>query len=104
MQKLMSEAPEDLRRKILQEMRDLDERISVEEIDLLEKKQAMMELLTERRSTEVEEWKDTVVAGSGVTRMATAGSRNFETEGDLPWSEMEVLQTVTEARFGVSVK
>ena len=43
----------------------MDERISIEEIDLLEKKQVMKEMLKERRSTEVEEWRDTVVAGSG---------------------------------------
>ena len=53
-QKLMSEGPGDLRRKIFREIRDLDEVISVEEIDLLEK-QAMKERLTEMKSTEVEE-------------------------------------------------
>ena len=61
----MSEAPEDLRRKIFQDIRGLDERISVEEIDLLEKMQAMRELLKERRSTQVEAWTDTAVAGRG---------------------------------------
>ena len=38
----------------------MDERISAEEIDSLEKKHAMKELLKERRSTEVKEWRVTV--------------------------------------------
>ena len=47
-QMLMRRAPEDLRRKTFQDIRVFDERISVEEIDLLEKKHAMMELLKKR--------------------------------------------------------
>ena len=44
----------------------------------------MKELLNERRSTEVEEVRDTdVVVGSGVTRMAADGSRSSDSEGDL---------------------
>ena len=74
---------ENLRGTIFQEIRDLDDRISVEEIDLLEKKQVMKEMLKERRSTEVEEERATVVAVSGVTRMAVAGSRSSEKEGHL---------------------
>ena len=62
-QKLVGEVPE-LRDFICQEIRVLDDRISAE-VDLLEKKQAMEELWKERRSIEVEEWRDTVVAGSG---------------------------------------
>ena len=42
-------APEDLRAKNFQDVLVLDERISAEEIDLLKKKQAMEELLKERR-------------------------------------------------------
>ena len=57
-QKLMSGAPEDLRGRFSRRVRVLDERISVEEIDLLEKKQAMKELLKERRRTEEEEWRE----------------------------------------------
>ena len=34
---LLSEAPEDLRQQICQEIRELDERISGEELELLEK-------------------------------------------------------------------
>ena len=73
------------------------ERISAEESDLLEKKQAMQELLKDRRSTEVEEWCLTVVAGSGVTRVAVVGSRSSATEADLSVSDAEVLQKDTEA-------
>ena len=59
----MSGALEDLREKVSQEIRGLDERISVEEVELLGKKQAMKELLKERRKTKVEEWTDTVLPG-----------------------------------------
>ena len=65
-------SPENLWRMIFQEIRVLDERISAEDFDLLEKKQAMKGLLKERRCTEVEEWRDTVVGGSGVTRVVAA--------------------------------
>ena len=75
-QKLMSGAPGELRGKMFQEMKVLEERISAQEIDLLEKHQAMKELLKERRSTEVEEWTDTVVVGCEVAQMAAAGSRS----------------------------
>ena len=58
-QELMSGALEECSRKdISGDIRDLDERISAEEMGLLEKKQAMKELLKERRSTEVEEWRE----------------------------------------------
>ena len=77
-QNLMSEAQEDLRKKIFQEIRDLDEKISGEELELLEKKQIMGEMSKERRIAEVEEGRGTVVAGSGVNRKAIAGSRSSE--------------------------
>ena len=50
-------------------------------MDLLEKKQAMEELLKERRNTEVEEWSVTVVAEGGVAHKAAAGSRSSEAGG-----------------------
>ena len=68
----------------------------MEEIDLLEEKQVIEEMLTERRNTEVEEWRDTVIVGSGVTLMAVAGSRSSQTEGDLFLSEVGVLHEGTE--------
>ena len=85
-QKLMSGAQEDLRGKIFQELRFLDETISAEEIDLLEKKQAMMELL--KGSAQVEEWRGTDVAGSWVTRLSAAESRSSATEGGLFLTEV----------------
>ena len=91
-QKLMSEAPEALRGKMLQEIRDSDERISGEEIALLEKKQVMQEMWKERRSTEFGGRRDTVVVGIGVTWMAVACSRSSKTEGHLLLSEVGVLQ------------
>ena len=82
---LRSEAPEDLRRRIFQEIRDLDKKIDLsgEEIGLMEKKQILEEMLKERRSAEVEEGRDTVIARSGVTRKAVALSRSSKPEGDL---------------------
>ena len=56
-QKLMSGALEDLRATKFQDIRVWDERISAEEIDLLETKQAMKEFLKERRKTKVQEWR-----------------------------------------------
>ena len=56
----------------------------------------MKELLKERRSTEVEECRSTVVAEGGVTQKAAAGSRSSETEGDLFVSEVGVRQKDTE--------
>ena len=49
--------------KIFQEIRDLDEKISGEEVELLEKRQILEEGLKGRRSAEVEEGRDTVLAG-----------------------------------------
>ena len=60
----------------------MDERISAEETDLLEQKQAMKELSKERRSTEVEEWRDKAAAG-GITWRAVVWSRSSATEGGL---------------------
>ena len=66
-----------------QEIMVLDDRISAEEVELLKKKQAMKEVLKERRKTKVEVWRDTVVAGCGVTQKAPIGSRSSAAEGDL---------------------
>ena len=44
---LMSEAPEELRELISQEIRHLDEKISGEEMELLERKRILEELLNE---------------------------------------------------------
>ena len=63
----------EFRERLCQDIGVLDDKISAEEMDLLEKKQAMDELLKERRGTDVEVWRDTVVAGSEVAQMATAG-------------------------------
>ena len=48
--------------KIFQEIRDLDEKISEEKIELLEKRQIIGEMSKERRSAEVEEGRDTMQA------------------------------------------
>ena len=82
---LISEAQEDLRIQIFQEIKD--EKISGKEIELLEKEQILEEMLTERRSGAVEERRNTVVVvllGRGFTRRAVAESRSSETEGDPP--------------------
>ena len=77
-------------------IRVLDESISAEEIVSLEKKHAMKELLKERRSTEVKEWRVTVAPGGGVTLRAAAGSQSSKAEGDLFVSEVGVRQKDTE--------
>ena len=79
-QRLIGEVPE-RREKFCQEIGVLDDRISAEEMELLEKRQAMEEPLKERRKTEVEEWRDTVVAEGGVIQKAAAGSRSFQSGG-----------------------
>ena len=52
--------------------------------------------MKERRNTEVEEWRDTVVAEGGVTQKTAAGPRSSEAEGDLFVSEVGVHQKDTE--------
>ena len=56
----------------------------------------MEELLKERRKTQVDECRDTVVAEGGVIHKAAAGSRSSETDGDLFVSEVGVCQKDTE--------
>ena len=80
----MSEAPEDLRTQILQEIRHQDEKISGEEMELLVRKWIFEDMLKERRSAEEEEGElHTVIAGDGVAQKAVAGFRISETEDDL---------------------
>ena len=55
---LLSEAREDLRTQIFQAIRELDERISKEEMALLENKQNVQEILKERRNAKVEEGRE----------------------------------------------
>ena len=52
----------------------------------------MEELLKERRKTQVDECRDTVVAEGGVIQKAAAGSRSSEAEGDLFVTEVGVCQ------------
>ena len=57
----------------------------------------MKELSKERWSyRKVEEWTDTVVAVSRVSRMAAVGSRSSETEDDLLLSDMGARRKDTE--------
>ena len=72
---LMIEAPKDLRRRIFQEITDLDGKISEEEVQLLERKRILEEMSKEGRNAEVEEGRVTVTAGGGVTLQPVAGSR-----------------------------
>ena len=77
----MNGALEDLLEKMFQEIRVLDERISAEEIDVLEMKRGC---------------RDTVVVGGEVAQMAAAGSRSSKAEGDLLVSEVGLLQRDSE--------
>ena len=78
----MSGAPENLRAKLFQEIRVLDDRISAEEVELLEKKkeeEEMRELWSQRRRTKVEGWRDTDAEGE-VTERAASGSQSSKAE------------------------
>ena len=44
----------------------------------------------------MEEWRDTVVAGSEVAHMAAAGSRSSEAKGDLLLSEVRIRRKDSE--------
>ena len=79
----MSEAPEELRKQIFQETRDLAKKISGEELELLQIKMTLEEWLKEGRNAEVEEGRAKVTAGGRVTRQAVAGSRRSEAEVEL---------------------
>ena len=79
----MSEAIEELRKQIFQEIRDLDKKISGEELELLETKVILEEWLKEGRNAKVEEGKAKVSAGGRATRQAVAGSRSSEAEVEL---------------------
>ena len=79
-QKLMSGAPEKNREKFCQEIKDLDDRISAEEVELLDKKKEMRELVQERRRTKVEGWRDTDAAEGEVAQKAAFRSQNSEAE------------------------
>ena len=92
-QKLMGDVPE-FQETLCQEIGVLDDRISAEELDLLEKKQAMEEISWRRG--EVPKLRDTDVAEGRVTWMAAAGSRSSEAEGHLFVSEVGVHQKDTE--------
>ena len=86
----MSDAPEALRRKIIQEVRAPDERISGEEVDLLEKKAGYGG--NGERKEKYRSWE------GGVTRIAVAGSRGSEAEGDLLLSWWEFFIKVRRRR------
>ena len=78
-----------MEKQIFLELRDLDEKISGDEMELLERKR-MVELLKEGRNGEVvEEGRVTVTAGGGVTRQAVAGSRCSEAEVELRLADVD---------------
>ena len=57
-QKLMSGALEEVRDKLFQEVLVFEDRISAEEVELLETSEEMKDLMMGRRRTEAEEWRD----------------------------------------------
>ena len=74
------QAPEELRKQIFQEIRDLAKKISGEELELFETKVSLEEWFKEGRDAEAEEGRAKVTAGGRVTRQAVAGSRSSESE------------------------
>ena len=71
----MSGAPEELRKKLLQEVMVQEDRISVEELELFEKMVETEEIMKERRKTTAEEWRVSDAAGGGVTCKAASGAQ-----------------------------
>ena len=86
---LMSEAPEELRTQIFPEIRGLDEKISDEEMELLERRMILEEWLKEGRNAEVQEERAEVIAGGGVIRQAVAASRSSEAEVELRLADVD---------------
>ena len=86
---LLREAPEDPSKAFLQEIRELDERISKEEMELLEKKQNLEEMMKEKRNAKVEEGREELTAKSDVTQMAVNGSRISDSEAELLSADVE---------------
>ena len=80
---LLREALEDLRKQIIQEIRELGDRIPEEEMKPLEKKRTCEEMTKERRNAKVEEGREKVIAKSDVARIAVSGSRTSETEAEI---------------------
>ena len=52
---LLREAPEEFQKQIFQEITNLEERLSGEEMELLEKKQSLGRMCKDRRYAEMEE-------------------------------------------------
>ena len=91
---LMSEAPEDLGKQIFREIRDLDEKISEEEMELLERERASQRKCCKRGGVPKGESKDTdetVAVGGGLTRRTAvgSGSRGGAIEGGFLRCEVE---------------
>ena len=61
----------------------MDAKISGEEMELLEKKQNLDDMLKERRNAKVEEEREKATARGGVTRQVVARSRASETVVEL---------------------
>ena len=71
----MSGAPEEFRKKLLQEVMVQEDRISVEELELFEKMVETEEIVKERRKTTAEEWRVSDCPGGGVTCKAASGAQ-----------------------------
>ena len=82
MKRSSSEALEDLRKQIFQENRELDDRISGEEMKLLERNRIWKVMLRERRNANMEEGREKFSGKGDVTRMAVSGSRTSEIKAE----------------------
>ena len=87
-QKLLSGALEDLRGKLFQDVVVLDDRISVEEAEPFDKREAIEEP-KKRRKTKAEEWTATHAVESALTRKAVSETRGSKVEVG-PTNELEV--------------
>ena len=78
--KKMSGALEDVREKLLQEVLVLEDRISVEELELFEISEGMKELMMERRRTKAAGWRVSDVAGVGGNWKVASQARSSGSE------------------------
>ena len=79
-QNLMSGAPEEIGEKLLHEALVLDDRISAEEAELVEKSEEMKELMMECRTTKAEEWRVSDAAGVDVNWEAASEAQTSGSE------------------------
>ena len=86
------EAQAEFQNGIFQEDKNLEERLSKEEVELLEKKQRLERMHKDRRYAKVEEGREKLAAKSEVTRAAGSGSQTSEMGAEPVSAEVETRE------------